>query len=74
MFYWNGDRVHYGSTILPVTQIGKLQVLSIITKGNHPPENLLGSIMDVFPAHHGEGARLLGARHTAPNYCCFLQA
>lgn len=48
------ERLFYSSTILPVTPVWKLEVLPTTTKKNSPPENLFGSLMAIFPTHHGE--------------------
>lgn len=50
--YLKRDRSPYSSIILPVTQVWKLELISVTTKENHRPENLLESITENFPAHH----------------------
>lgn len=65
-FFLKGDRLPYSSIISPVTQVWNL-------KENHPPENLLVSIIPQLTVESTD-ARLLGARHVSLNNYCFLKA
>lgn len=61
--------------MLPVTQVWKLEVLSVIIKDSHSPEVLLASTRDNLQLTiECTGARLLGARHASLNNYCFPKA